>query len=519
LEQFLLKTEEIDDGFRFWITAEPNPGFPIGLLQMSIKFTNEAPVGMRAGLKRSYAWINQDMLDSVPRQEWRQLLYVQCFLHSVTQERRKFGPIGWSVPYEFNQGDLTASVNFIQNHLAEMDTKKSKEVTWSTVRYMVSEIQYGGRITDDWDRVLMSNYTEKYFFQGVLSETYKFYPLPGYTVPQGLELAVFKNHIENMPPVDNPEIFGLHMNADLTYRMQQTQELTLTIMETQPKQAGAGGGKTREEIVNDMAGDMLGKMPKDFNLLEVREYIAKQGATNPLNIFLRQECERFRNISLTTRNTLKDLQLAIAGTIALNSNLINALDALFDALVPASWLKISWASPTLGLWFAGLLARDEQLQKWVFQGRPKTFWLTGWFNAQGFLTAMQQEVSRKHQGWALDDVVIFSEVQKMENDDVKEGPAEGVYINGLFLEGCAWSKKDNKLVDSSPKVLYHALPVLFVTAVLGDSGKEKKNTYNCPVYTTKRRGGLTFIAALGLRSEDTQMKWILRGVGLLCSKD
>ena len=170
LEQYLLKTEEIDADFRLWITAEPNKAFPLGLLQMSIKITNEAPVGMKAGLKRSYAWITQDMLDTVNRIEWRSLLYVQCFLHSVTQERRKFGPIGWCIPYEFNQGDLSASVQFIQNHILEMDAKKAKEVTWSTVRYMVSEIQYGGRITDDWDRVLMSTYTEKYFFQVCYSQ-------------------------------------------------------------------------------------------------------------------------------------------------------------------------------------------------------------------------------------------------------------------------------------------------------------------------------------------------------------
>jgi dynein heavy chain len=59
--------EEVDAEFRVWITAEPHPKFPIGLLQMSIKFTNEAPVGMKAGMKRAYAWINQDMIDSVPR--------------------------------------------------------------------------------------------------------------------------------------------------------------------------------------------------------------------------------------------------------------------------------------------------------------------------------------------------------------------------------------------------------------------------------------------------------------------
>jgi hypothetical protein len=51
--------EEIDPDFRVWITSEPHPSFPIGLLQMSIKITNEAPVGMKAGMKRSYAWVTQ----------------------------------------------------------------------------------------------------------------------------------------------------------------------------------------------------------------------------------------------------------------------------------------------------------------------------------------------------------------------------------------------------------------------------------------------------------------------------
>ena len=117
LQQQMVLMENIDPEFRVWVTAEPLPahvvpGFPLALLQMSIKVTNEAPVGMRAGLKRSYAWVTQDMIDTVPRIEWRQLLWVLCHLHSVVQERRKFGAIGWSVAYEFNQADLTACASF-----------------------------------------------------------------------------------------------------------------------------------------------------------------------------------------------------------------------------------------------------------------------------------------------------------------------------------------------------------------------------------------------------------------------
>ena len=90
----LPKLEEATPGtvqpeFRLWITAEPHPKFPIGLLQSSIKFTNEAPAGVMAGLKNSYNWLNQDVLDSVSDPKWKTMLFALCFMHTIVQERRK----------------------------------------------------------------------------------------------------------------------------------------------------------------------------------------------------------------------------------------------------------------------------------------------------------------------------------------------------------------------------------------------------------------------------------------------
>merc|ERR1711939_1138126 len=274
--------------------------------------------------------------------------------------------------------------------------------------------------------------------------------------------------------------------------------------------------------MGDMCKDLLSKTPKPFDRQELKAYLKKAGETKPINICLRQEVDVLNRVLAKVSLILKDLQLAIDGTIVMSDDLAASLDALANAKAPPLWLKGAWFSPSSGIWFASLLNRAKQWDDWIKTGRPKSYWLPGFTNGPGFLTAGRQEVTRSHAGWALDDVAVITEVTKHDPEDLKEGPAEGVYIHGLFLDGCGWSKKESKLVEAPAKVLYIPLPCMHVSAVQRANKKLEYLVYECPVYERKdpRKRGMTaaqpnFVFSPEIRTEEPAAKWILRGVALL----
>ncbi|KAL0234370.1 hypothetical protein PCE1_001406 [Barthelona sp. PCE] len=489
------------EDFRLWLTCEPHPEFPIGLLQLSIKVACEPPQGLKAGLKRTFDAFNSDILDQIDKPQWKPLLYTLCFVHSIVQERRKFGPLGWNIPYEFNTSDLSASVQFLQNMLYNVDSTKS--ISWSTMRYMICEVHYGGRITDDYDRRLMNYFGIKYLNDNVLQGGYTY--SEGYTIPRMKKMTELKEFIDHLPTNDLPEVFGLHSNADITYRTKQSDSILATILDVQPKDV-ASGGATREDIVDAKCGDMLQTVPKAFNNHEFVEAINKQSRNKPLTVFLRQEVERYQVLLSRIHQDLSDMRLAIAGTIVMSEYLQALLNSLFDARVPDLWQKLSWSAANLGEWLTDVDKRFEQYNIWLFQGRPKMYWLGGFYNPTGFLTSVKQEISRMHQGWALDTLNITTTL--LDNFSVRHAPEQGVYIYGLQLEGAHWDIADRKVNESLAREILCPLPVLHVDAT--DKPTSMQNQYCCPVYFTRTRRN--YIFDIYLPSNKPQIHWVIRGV-------
>ena len=71
--------------------------------------------------------------------------------------------LGWNIPYDFNDSDFEVSDNLLSIYLTEYE-----ETPWDALRYLIAGINYGGHVTDDWDRRLLLTYIADFFQEEAL---------------------------------------------------------------------------------------------------------------------------------------------------------------------------------------------------------------------------------------------------------------------------------------------------------------------------------------------------------------
>uniref|UniRef100_H2Y214 Dynein heavy chain C-terminal domain-containing protein n=5 Tax=Ciona intestinalis TaxID=7719 RepID=H2Y214_CIOIN len=278
-------------------------------------------------------------------------------------------------------------------------------------------------------------------------------------------------------------------------------------------------------IVQDLAGDILSKLPDTFNLENVQSKYPTDYSES-MNTVLLQELVRFNRLTAVVKSSLQDLKRALRGFVLLSVELEDVLDNMLVGKVPNLWSSKSYPSlKPLGSYITDLIARLEFFKRWINNGKPATFWISGFFFTQSFLTGTMQNFSRRHH-IPIDQLDFKFHVQP--ESSMKTQPITGVYVNGLFMEGARWCKDKLTIVESKKKNLYVSIPVIWLEPIrIRDKIDSMTPLYDCPVYkTSSRRGNLSttghstnYVLTIQFPTSQPSQHWVNRGVACLCQLD
>ncbi|NXF29028.1 DYH10 protein, partial [Nyctibius bracteatus] len=428
LEKALEKITKPHPDFRLWLTTDPTKGFPIGILQKSLKVVTEPPNGLKLNMRATYFRIPQEALEQCPHPAFKSLVYVLAFFHAVVQERRKFGKVGWNVPYDFNESDFQVCMEILNTYLTKAFQQNDDEIPWNSLKYLIGEVMYGGRATDSFDRRILTVYMDEYLGDFIFDtfQEFHFYKddKVDYKIPEGTVKDDFVEAIEFLPLSNTPEVLGLHANAEIGYYTQAVRDIWSHLLELQPQTGETGMGISRDEYIANVAKDIENKIPQVFDLDQIRKDSGPE--ISPTTVVLLQELERFNKLIVRMAKSLAELQRALAGEVGMSSELDDVARALFNGQIPRIWQRLAPDTlKTLGNWIIFVSARYNQYASWVSECEPNVVWLSGLHVPESYLMALVQATCRKNK-WPLDRSTLYTEVTKYRTaEEVPEESTQG----------------------------------------------------------------------------------------------
>lgn len=513
-----INKDSVHPKFRLWLTTNPTKNFPVSILQQSTKLTFEPPKGIRANLLGTFMKMDEETfngnLSGFNSKLWKKMLFALCCFHAVVQERRKYGSLGWNHPYEFNESDLMISIRQLESFLALPGS-----IQFKGLRYVVAECNYGGKIVDKWDRRCINHILSEFFAPEIKKPKYSFSESGIYYAPEDSTLTMCLDYIRQLPLNDEPEVFGMHKNANMTHANYEITNFFETISSLQ-FMSRISSVESQDRHLLHRAEDIYSKIPDPWSEEEV---LAKHPISyeNSMNAVLFREIVAYNKLIVTIKRSLVEIRQAIRGFEVMTSELEQIGNEILAGVVPTAWRAASYLSQKpLFMWVSDLVARIHYFQEWIEHGEPRSYWISGFFLPRNLILAFLQKFARKY-SVPLDEVSYTPEV--VDNDATDSGKEEDSFIiNGLYLEGARWDKDKKILTESNPKELFFVMPSIRLRIHTGIF--KQPPHYTCPVYMTlQRRGEMStlgnssnFVMTIDLPTNQAEKHWAKRGAALFC---
>ncbi|TNJ28292.1 putative Dynein heavy chain [Giardia muris] len=470
-----LINKQVNPEFRIFLTTEPTDNFPLSIVSNSIKITTEPPSSLRLNMMQTFSKVTEEQLMECPSPYFRPLVYTLAFFHATIQERQKFGKLGWNVKYDFNASDFVISFELLKTFLTKAFLA-GKEIPWSSLKYLIGLCMYGGRVSDNFDRRVLSTYMDEYlgdflfdthnpfsYYGKKEGNDFNYAPPPVVTSASGgnqvvvltelvtklIKYSIAENGTQGLPGW-TPQMSATNEAQVTDYINTVLKEMT-TVKEcyetfyisripllTSPQIFGLHTNAeisyletaAREMCVclaelqpRSSSGETVSK--EDFlidlcKILEGRvppqfdlpQIRKKFKSLSPTDIVLLQEIERFNILVKVISSSVAELQKALSGEIGMSEQLDSIATSFFIGQIPHNWLR--FAPQTLKM-------LSSWIQHLLRRAEQYKVWHTQGEPAVMWLSGLHipesyltalVQITSRAKRWPLDKSALFTTVTK-----------------------------------------------------------------------------------------------------------
>ena len=165
---------------------------------------------------------------------------------------------------------------------------------------------------------------------------------------------------------------------------------------------------------------------------------------------------------------------------------ISMINDIYENRLPESWKRFNRTLP-LNEWIDNLQKRVEYFRKWVEMGTSVCFDLSMFLKPESVFSACLQNFSRKYAIY-IELLTLTCKFVNIEPNAIKEAPADGCYISGIYIEGASYDSELNKLIEQKKGKIHEKLPVIHLCPQRKNITQEEP-VFSCPLYRLIPRRG------------------------------